>query len=66
MKRYRKLNSKLNEQAIHFEILINKMRPDLLNERLKSMGPLSRPDIRRVEGDIVVDILKEKGVIKDG
>ena len=66
MKNYKKLNAKLNEQAIHFEILINKMRPDLLNERLKTMTALARPDVRRVDADIVTDILKEKGILKEG
>lgn len=53
MKRYRKINSKLNEQAIHFEILINKKRPDLLNERLagvKNSLNGTRPDIRLMTG----------------
>jgi hypothetical protein len=47
--------------------MINKMRPDLLNDRMRGKGG-ERVDVRRIEdGDnVVTDILKEKGVIKEG
>ena len=31
-KRYRELNEKLNDQALHYEIMINRLRPDLLEK----------------------------------
>jgi hypothetical protein len=47
--------------------MINKMRPDLISERMKpNSGRMARTDVRRYEGDVVLEILKEKGVIKDG
>lgn len=72
MHRYKKINNKLNEQAIHFEIMINKVRPDLLNDRMKTAksGPITRTDVRRIQGEdaenmVVTDILLEKGVISE-
>ena len=54
--------------------MINKMRPDLLNDRMKTteegiLNPVNRIDVRRMEGNnieenIVTDILIEKGIIK--
>lgn len=38
--RYKEMNEKLNDQALHMEILINKLRPDLGSQ------PTERPDIR--------------------
>lgn len=46
--------------------MINKMKPELLNERLKTLAPILRTDGRLVEGDVALDILKEKGLIKKG
>jgi len=76
MRKYRKMNEKFNEQAIHFEIMINKLRPDLLNDRMKKMISQpnevleSRMDVRMMGSkephSVVTDILKDKGVIKDG
>jgi hypothetical protein len=34
MLRHKHLRSKLNEQALHFEILLNKMNPEILKERM--------------------------------
>jgi hypothetical protein len=72
MKRYKSNNEKLNEQAIHFEIMINKMRPELLNSRMKKEGTgegrieLSKIPDEGMEESIVKDILREKGIIKEG
>ena len=52
-KRYRDLNEKLNEQALHFEIMINRLRPDLLEKAQdKPLGRIERPDVRRVDENI--------------
>jgi hypothetical protein len=34
MLRHKHFRSKLNEQALHFEILLNKMNPEILKERM--------------------------------
>lgn len=36
---YKKVNSQLDDQAIHFEIMLNKMRPDLLKQFKKNSQP---------------------------
>ena len=46
--------------------MINTMKPDLLNERLKSLAPIVRSDVSQVQGDVVLDILKEKGIVREG
>ena len=52
-KRYRDLNEKLNEQALHFEIMINRLRPDLLEKAQdEPLGRIERPDVRRVDENI--------------
>ena len=53
-KSYRELNEKLNDQALHYEIMINRLRPDLLE---KATGEAAfevkvRPDVRRVDSNI--------------
>ena len=58
------LDESLNEQAIQLEILINRMRPDLL----KRMSESKRTDIRFLEQDanqFARDILVENGMIKN-
>ena len=58
------LDESLNEQAIQLEILINRMRPDLL----KRMSEPKRTDIRFLEQDanqFARDILVENGMIKN-
>lgn len=35
MQRYNKADHKLNEQAIHYEIMLNKLTQDQLNEKLE-------------------------------
>jgi len=52
-KRYRELNEKLNEQALHFEIMINRLRPDLLEKAQgEPVEPIVRPDVRRVDENV--------------
>lgn len=52
-KRYRELNEKLNEQALHFEIMINRLRPDLLEKvQGEPVEPIVRPDVRRVDENV--------------
>ena len=62
------MNEKMNDQALHFEILINRLRPDLLPSNLEKPldGAIVRADVRRVEENkIAKDILIEKGIIRD-
>lgn len=42
------------------------MKPELLNERLKTLAPIIRTDVKRIDKNIALDILKEKGLIKEG
>ena len=56
------LDEKLNDQAIQFEILINRMRPDLLNKFISQ----KRPDVRFSQtnpNQHARDILSDKGII---
>ena len=68
-KRYRELNEKLNDQALHFEIMINRLRPDLLEKAQdEPMESIVRPDVRRVDANVhqtAKDILIEKGILRD-
>lgn len=65
LKKQRHLSSKLNEQAIHFEVLIQKMRPDLMEKCTASANEAlrRRKDIRLIDQDderrAVKDILME-------
>ena len=50
-KMYRKMNEDINDQALHYEIMINRLRPDLLNEDdtsdgSKTLAISTRPDVR--------------------
>jgi len=62
------MGHKLNEQAIHFEVMIQKHRPDLL-EKKGALLP-HRKDIRLLDANderrTVADILTEQGVMKEG
>jgi len=61
-RRYKKVNAQLNEQAIHYEIVINRMFPEL-QEQFK----IGRQDVRLVDSEnLVTSILKNKGVIEEG
>lgn len=52
-KDYRMLNEKLNDQALHYEIMINRLRPDLLEKaQNEPMEAIVRPDIRRVDENV--------------
>lgn len=67
-KRYKSMNEKMNDQALHFEILINRLRPDLLPSNLEKPldGAIVRADVRRVEeSNVAKNILIEKGIIRD-
>jgi hypothetical protein len=49
-KRYREKDEQLNDQALHFEILIQKLRPDLLSKYLQpNQEAIRRPDVRTVD-----------------
>ena len=62
------MNEKLNDQALHFEIMINRLRPDLLSQDLERPldGAIVRADVRRAEEhQVAKDILVEKGILRD-
>jgi len=64
LKKQRHIGTSLNQQAIHFEVLLRKMRPDILKKKLDS-----RPDSRIVNDDgvdVVKQILTEQGLLKEG
>lgn len=63
-KGYKKLNSKLNEQAIQFEIAMRQYRPDLL-AKAEGIAQEHRTAIREPH-QIVTEILKDKGLMKEG
>tara|TARA_B110000285_G_C15120989_1_gene617149 strand:+ start:526 stop:669 length:144 start_codon:yes stop_codon:yes gene_type:complete len=37
LRKYKYINKKLDEQAIHFEVMIQKLRPDILEKRMQAM-----------------------------
>ena len=63
------MNEKYNEQALHYEIMINRLRPDLLSKSQENpLAPIVRPDVRRVDSNIhqsAKNILIEKGILQD-
>ena len=63
------MSRKLNEQAIHYEVLMQKLRPDILEKRMKALKE-PRKDIRLIdakdEREVVKNILKEQDVLKEG
>ena len=53
-KKYMAMNEEINDQALHFEIMINRLRPDLLKETqqedgAKTLQPSIRPDVRFIQ-----------------
>lgn len=49
-KRYRELNEKFNDQALHFEIMINRLRPDLLEKaKEEPVDKIVRSDVRTID-----------------
>ena len=68
-KQYKATDERLNEQALHFEIMINRLRPDLLTKAHKNpLDPIVRPDVRSMPENpskVARDILVEKGILKD-
>lgn len=61
MLKYYKLRQQLNEQAMHFEIMLNKMNPEILKERVKLISEDALAD----ETSIFNRILREKGILSD-
>ena len=61
MLKYQKLRQQLNEQAMHFEIMLNKMNPEILKERVKLISEDALAD----ETSIFNRILKEKGILSE-
>eukprot|EP00347_Sterkiella_histriomuscorum_P016804 403351791 len=67
MQRYKKIDHKLNEQAIHFEIMINKLNKDQLKEKMEkvSIAQVGDPSELFTDKNIFNTILQSKGVIKE-
>ena len=42
------------------------MKPEMLNERLRTLAPVLRSDVRLIDSEVAVNILKEKGLVKKG
>lgn len=71
IRKQRHLGNQLNEQAIHYEVLMRRLRPDLLERRLKALEQMqARKDIRLVdendERNVVPGILTEQGLMEGG
>lgn len=69
IKKERFKSEALNEQALHYELIVQKLRPDILEKRMQAMKKNGdRKDLRLLENDVNVekDILIEQGVLKPG
>ena len=63
MLRYKHIRAKLHEQAIHFEILINKMNPGILKERMSLIREDDKQELLADDMSVFNRILREKGLI---
>jgi len=71
IRKQKHVSDKLNEQAIHYEILIQRMKPEILEKRMKALHEQgTRKDIRLVDANderqVRKDILKEQGLLREG
>ena len=64
-KRYEMLQAQLEEQAVHFEIMLNKISPNILKERLTILRDKDREELVKDHGTVFSRILKEKGILSD-
>lgn len=64
MLRYQKLRQSLNEQAMHFEIILNKLSPDILKERLALIRDKDKEELLADDQSIFHNILKAKGLLQ--
>ena len=42
------MGDQLNEQAIHYEVIMRKMKPEILERRKASLAKLARKDVSSV------------------
>lgn len=64
LKKQRHIGNQLNEQAIHMEVIMRKLRPDIL-KKTQQFRPDVRAAIERGD-DPVKQILAEQGLLKEG
>jgi hypothetical protein len=67
LKKQRHIGTQLNEQAIHFEVILRKIRPDILEKRAETLA--TKPEAVaafRESRDPVKIILAEQGLLKEG
>ena len=65
MLNYKHLRATLNEQAMHFEIMLNRMNPDILRERMALMRDDDKDELLGDDTNVFNRILKHKGILKD-
>ena len=60
------MRGQLNEQAMHFELLLNRLAPEILRERMDvCMGDKEREEILADDDSVFHRILKAKGLFKE-
>lgn len=60
--RCERVKGQLNEQAMHFEVLLNRLSPEILRERMQVVGDKEKEDILVDDQSIFHRILKAKGL----
>ena len=59
----------MNEQAIHYEVIMRKMQPEMLERRKRSLAKLARKDVNSVtikdQRHVVSGILAEQGLMEE-
>lgn len=72
LRKQRHVGEQLNEQAIHYEVLMRRLRPDILEKRLQALEATQgqRKDISAADEEdarnVVPGILQEQGLMKEG
>ena len=59
------LQASLEEQAVHFEIMLNKISPAILKERFTILRDKDRDELLKDHATVFSRILKEKGILSD-
>ena len=57
------IRAKINEQAIHFEIMLNKMNPEILKERMILIREDDKQELLSDDMSVFNRILREKGLL---
>ncbi len=65
MLHYKHIRAKLNGQALHFEIMLNKMNPEILKERLSVIREDDKQELLADDMSVFNRILKEKGLLSN-